>query len=311
MFPILTRPHFPKHAVGFERDCITALSLSKEGRHEFTISAATTMDLTENVLIPNFDEVNIRNRTEVRKSLREITEAAGLHEVKNWSVSLPSASARTAIIVLENPPTSNAEREQILEWKSERVFGSAASSLRITFEKLSPDEKGAERFWAAAVSLNVLDEFESLFAELDWRAGLILPRAVSELKWLQNGKAKNDSLLVSEQPGGFTAYILRDNVPSVIRTVSCSQNEFADEFFRLLMFYKDRVGARAGSNSLERLLFLGEDSQKSRIGKIAEEALGKSIRVLGSEDVGLRIPSSSLRFGEVAAPAGLASMAWA
>jgi hypothetical protein len=309
MLDFLTRPRFPKHALGFERDLITALSLTKEGKRHFTISAATTMDLDENVLVPSFIEPNILNRTFLLNSLREIVETAGLQKVTDWSASLPSATSRTAILVLENPPSGNEERERILDWKAERAFGAEVSGLRVSLEKIAADEKGSIRYFATAVNLSVLEEFESVFAELGWRVGLILPRSVSEARWLLNPEFRNDSLLISGQTEGFTALLIRENAPRIVRTVSCSDAEFADEFYRLLMFYNDRLGGGTGS-SLERILFFGDEDQRPRIGQIAQEALGKNLNILRAADVGLEIPSTSLRFSEVAAAAGIAALAW-
>jgi hypothetical protein len=309
MLDILSRPRFPKYALGFERDLVTALSLTREGKRHFTISAATTMDLDENVLVPSFIEPNILNRTVLLNSLREIVETAGLQKVTEWSASLPSATARTAILVLENPPTGKDERERIIDWKAERAFGAEVSELRISLEKIESDEKGSTRYFATAVKLSVLEEFENIFEELGWRAGLILPRPVSEARWLMNPEFRNDSLLISGQNDGFTALLLRENAPRVVRTVSCGNEEFADEFYRLLMFYNDRLGGGTGS-SLERILFFGDENQRARIGQIAQEALGKNLNILRAADVGLEIPSTSLRFSEVAAAAGIAALAW-
>jgi hypothetical protein len=75
------------------------------------------------------------------------------------------------------------------------------------------------------------------------------------------------------------------------------------------MFYNDRLGGGTGS-SLERILFFGDENQRARIGQIAQEALGKNLNILRAADVGLEIPSTSLRFSEVAAAAGIAALAW-
>jgi hypothetical protein len=45
----------------------------------------------------------------------------------------------------------------------------------------------------------------------------------------------------------------------------------------------------------------------AKIREISSEALGRPLRILQAEDVGLNVPAGSLSFDDLAAPAGLAS----
>jgi hypothetical protein len=156
----------------------------------------------------------------------------------------------------------------------------------------------------------VIDEYETIFESLGWTAGLILPRAISETKWLMGSGERNDSLLLSSQTDGFTALLLRGDEPAVIRTVTCSKNERDDEIYRLLMFYNDRFADANAGGLLETLLVIGKDLLPTKIKEISTEALGRTLRVLRAEDVGLNVPVGNLSFDDLAAPAGLASYGW-
>jgi len=138
---------------------------------------------------------------------------------------------------------------------------------------------------------------------------MILPRAISEASWLVNDHRSLDSLLISSQPDGFTALLFRGEEPAVVRTVECSGAERDDEIYRLLMFYNDRLLGEKGSK-LEKLLLIGRDLNPARIREITAEAFGRAIDALRAEDVGLNLSGSGLSFDEIAAPAGLASLAW-
>jgi hypothetical protein len=104
--------------------------------------------------------------------------------------------------------------------------------------------------------------------------------------------------------------LFRGDEPAVVRTVTCAENERDDEIYRLLMFYNDRLASQAGGSLLERLLLIGQDLNPARITDISREAFGRVLTVLGAEDVGLNLAGSGIRFDEVAAPAGLAALAW-
>src|SRR6185369_2199173 len=155
--------------------------------------------------------------------LEDVCVKAGLQNQKRWSISLPGNSARTGILTLDAEPASKSELEEILDWKAESNFGAPAGELRLSLNKISPDKDGKARYFATAVKLSVIDEYETLFETFGWQAGLILPRAVSEANWLIDKNAQSDSLLISSQAGGFTALLMRGDEPIVVRNVTCTE----------------------------------------------------------------------------------------
>lgn len=310
MLENIIRPNYPRAALGLEQASITALALQKEGRGRFGIKQAATIELPEHLLTPDFIEQNIKSPAEMIVLLEEAVTNAGLRKQKRWSVSLPSNTARTAILTLENEPASKDELAQVLDWKAENTFCIPSGEMRISRRKIAPDANGKARYFATAVKLGVIDEYETLFEMLGWQAGLILPRAVSEAGWLfdKDKNQKTDSLLISSQADGFVALIMRGVEPTVVRSVTCTETERDDEIFRLLMFYRDRLGNDRSENFLEKLLVVGKDLTSDRLKEIASEALGRTLNILKPEDVGLNMPAQALNFDEIAAPAGLAAL---
>ncbi len=306
----ILQPNLPKAALGLDKESITAVALQKEGRGRFGIKQAATVELPENLLTPSFLEQNISSPAEFRVLLEEAVVTSGLMNQKRWSVSLPSGSARTAILSLDNVPASKQESEEILDWKAEQTFGAPAAELRISRQKVASGNEGKPRYFATAVKLSVIDEYETIFESFGWKAGLILPRVVSEAKWLTNGADGLDSLLISSQPDGFTALLLRGSEPAVVRTVTCTESERDDEIYRLLMFYNDRLADAKTGNLLDKLLIIGKDIVPAKIKEISAEAFGRALRILSPDDIGLNLPVSSLNFDDIAAPAGLAAMGW-
>ncbi|HMS41981.1 MAG TPA: hypothetical protein PKE69_17245, partial [Pyrinomonadaceae bacterium] len=123
MFSSLTQPNFPKAALGLERDSLTALALKKEGRGRFGIRQAATIGLPTNLLVPSFTDRNISNSEEMLAFLNEAVVKSGLQGQKRWSVSLPSNTARTAILTMETEPATKNEFSEVFDWKAENVFG--------------------------------------------------------------------------------------------------------------------------------------------------------------------------------------------
>ncbi|MGH7783179.1 MAG: hypothetical protein ACREO5_04980, partial [Candidatus Binatia bacterium] len=304
----LSQPNYPKAAVGIERDKLTMLAIQKEGRGQFSLKQAASVDVPVGLIEPSFLEKNIRNQAEFLYLLEEAASVSGLLNQKRWSVALPSNTGRSALLTLDAVPSSRQELDEVLDWKAEHSFGVPASELRMSMQKISPDREGKLRYFATAVKLIVIDEFEAAFEAFGWNAGLILPRAVSESNWLFNRRGYGDSLLLSAQNDGFTALLLRGGEPRVVRSVTCTVSEIDDEIYRLLMFYNDRFVSSEAGGVLDGLLVIGKTFVPDRIREISREALGKAVEVYRPLDVGMEMPVGSLDFDDVAAPAGLAAL---
>lgn len=306
MFSSITQPHYPNAALGIESNCMSAVAL-QGGRRQLSIKQAASIEVPVGLITPSFLGQNITNGYEFAAALREVVESAGLLSQKRWSIALPSSSARTAILALESEPASKQEAEEVLDWKAEQSFGAPAAELRLAKQKISPDKDGRSRYFATAVKLSVIDEYETHFESMGWKAGLILPRAVGEANWLIDRPTQSDSLLISGNTDGFTALLLRGSEPAVVRSVTCTSAEVDDEIYRLVMFYNDRFGGQ-GNGVLERLLVVGRSLVPAKVQSIASDALGKTLRVLSADEVGLSLPDGGFSFDDLAAPAGLAAL---
>ncbi len=108
-----------------------------------------------------------------------------------------------------------------------------------------------------------------------------------------------------------------------VREVLCDGEDCADELYRLLLFYRDRaLGTTAdpaeeagGATNLRRLLVVGKNSagiglSEARVSEVVNETLGANMHTLDAKTIGLALPQSELSFDEIAAPAGIATLAW-
>ncbi|HKG80471.1 MAG TPA: hypothetical protein VKA78_13645, partial [Pyrinomonadaceae bacterium] len=230
---------------------------------------------------------------------------------KRWSLSLPEATTRTLVLTMDSQSQSASELQDVLKWKVERGFGAALEELSISKERLQKDPQGRDRYLVIAIKKTILAEYEAVLESLGWRAGLILPRHLGEAQWLVRNGGAGDSLLLSGSSQGFTGVIFRDKHPLIVRTVTCTEDEFEDEFYRLLLFYRDRSAAPEGNGQgLSRLMIIGEGITKQRAQEIVNETTGGDLRPLEAEDLGLQLPSRDFSFDSIAAPAGLATLSW-
>lgn len=311
LFSRIIDPWYPSAAIGLEKGLASVVQLERVKGGACRLKRAATANIGESLVAPSFDQPNIADRGQLAAVLNDLASSAGLLRQKRWSLSLPEATARTIVFTMEGQ-TSGGELQDVLRWKTERGFGAPVEELSVSRERLQKDAQGRDRYLAIGVRKSVLAEYEAVLESLGWRGGLILPRHLGEAQWLVRNGFAGDSLLVSGSSQGFTGVIFRDRNPLIMRTVSCHEGEFEDEFYRFLLFYRDRnVPEAAGEHiPLTRMMVIGEGITKERAGEIVNETTGGDLRPLGAEDLGLQLPSRDFSFDSIAAPAGLATLSW-
>ena len=308
----LVEPWYPATAIGLEKGTASIVHLERGRGKSCTVKRAATFNLSESIIKPSFDEPNIENPGQLAAVLRELASSAGLIRQKRWSLSLPEATSRTVVLTMESPAQSSSELQDVLKWKIERGFGAELDELSVSKERLQKDSQGRDRYLVIGLRKEILAEYETVLESLGWRAGLILPRHIGESQWLLRNGSVGDSLLLSGSTEGFTAVILRGKHPLIVRTVHCAEHECEDEFYRLLLFYRDRRSAdgQEATTALTRLMVVGEGLSRQRAGEIVKETTGSEVATLEAEDVGLMLPGRELSFDSIAAPAGLATLSF-
>ena len=309
LFSKIIDPRYPATAIGLEKGVASVIQLERGKDNTAKLRRAATFNIAESLLRPSFDQPNIDDRAQLATVLNDLAASAGLLRQKRWSLSLPEATTRTLVMTIEGQ--SGSELQEILGWKIERGFGAPLDELSVSREKLQKDPQGRDRYLVIGVRKDVLAEYEAVLDSLGWRTGLILPRHLGEAQWLTRSGVTGDSLLLSGFAEGFTGVIFRDKHPLILRTVNCTHEEFEDEFFRFLLFYRDRsTPGVEGSSRLSRLMVMGEGITKERAREIVNETTGGDLRALEAHDLGLQLPSHDFSFDSIAAPAGLATLSW-
>ena len=308
----LIDPWYPATAIGLEKGVASVVHLERIKGSVCKLRRAATFNIAESLIRPSFDESNIEDTSQLAGVMSELAASAGLLRQKRWSLSLPEATTRTLVLTMESQSQSAGELQDVLRWKIERGFGAALEDLSVSKDRLHKDAHGRDRYLVIAVKKSILAEYEVVLEKLGWRAGLILPRHLGEAQWLVRNGSVGDSLLLSGSSQGFTGVIFRDKHPLIVRTVTCTEDEFEDEFYRLLLFYRDRSAPESEDTGqgLTRLMVIGEGITKQRAQEIVNETVGGDLRPLEAEDLGLQLPSHEFSFDSIAAPAGLATLSW-
>ena len=301
-------PPTPNVAAGFVDDNFAVVDV-RRGRRGFSLASSAVTQLPVGLITPSFESLNIQDAVELAGIITQTAEAAGLSNKKRWSVALPDATARTLVVALESKPSNARELNEVIEWKLERLVSVPPKELRTARQKLRP-VAGEDRYLITVSRNEVLAQYESLFADLGWKAGLILPRHLGEAQWLMWDDSAGDKMLVTAHQSGFTSLIVRNGEPALVRTFVCERDSIPDELHRFTLYYRDRLVDGGGTAStLSRMLVLGGiDLVEAR--RAVADALESEPRTLDPAEFGIDLKGEQIRFDHLAGAAGLATIAW-
>ncbi len=281
--------------------------LKRSGR-EFEPRKLGVLRLPDGILHASFTEPNVSDETALAEHLLRTAAQAGMKNVQALSVSLPAGSARSMVVSLDALPASRAELAQVIEWKTERGMGQKFNDLRVSYSRLS-DIGGRPQYLVSATTEQVIAQYERIFKRLGWQAGMIAPQSIGEAQWLIRQGIKDDQVVVSINERGFAAVIVRDSEPLLAREVECAPEERENEFYRLMVFYRDRLAPEGHDAPISRVLAIGPISDQRRFREVLSSAMEKHVLALDPQQIGLRIDPSA-PFNYFAAAGGLATMAW-
>lgn len=309
----VSAPTIPARSLSITESSLVLITL-RQRRGEFEPRQAGILPLPSGLVTASFDRPNISDEGRMAEALNRVMAQADIRKMGPLNVTLPAGSAKSMIVSLESVPANKLEMTQLLEWKIERATGFRIDELRSSHHRLENDGTHlAGPHWLVSVVHNsVIDQYESIFRQLDWKVGLIVPQHIGEVNWLLrpgNVQSDSDQLLVSLNPRGFEVVIVRGNTPIMIREVECPTDEIENEFYRLMIYYRDKLTTIGRIPNLSRVLTIGTIADQQRFRDLVSGTLERSVISLNAGQLGLNLdPGMSL--SQVAAAAGLAVMAW-
>jgi Tfp pilus assembly PilM family ATPase len=306
-FNYLTSPHLPRTSLAISETHLALVTLGRNGA-EFEPRNLGVSRLPAGLVRSSFTEPNVADEDSLIEHLSKNASRSGMENIKDLSVSLPSGSARSIVAALDAAPTSRTELEQMIEWKAERGLGQKVADLRINFTRLS-DMGGRPHYLISATTKQVIAQYERIFERLGWSAGMIAPQHIGEAQWLMRQDLEDDQVVVSFNERGFDTVIVRRKEPLMVREVECAPEERENEFYRLMVFYRDRLALEGHDNPISRALMIGPALEQRLFRNVLASAMERPVIALEPQQIGLRIDPSA-PFNHFAAAGGLATMAW-
>jgi hypothetical protein len=168
---------------------------------------------------------------------------------------------------------------------------------------------GRPQYLVSAVSEQVVAQYEQIFKQLGWQVGMIAPQHIGEAQWLMRQNLPEDQVVVSLNERGFDAVVVRGKEPILVREVECPPEERENEFYRLMVFYRDRLAPEGSEAPVSRMLTIGSIAEQRRFRDVLSSALEQRVVILNAQQLGLRVDANA-PFNYFAAASGLATMSW-
>jgi Tfp pilus assembly PilM family ATPase len=306
-FNYMTAPRLPRTSLSISETHLALVTLKRSGA-DFEPRNLGVSRLPAELVRASFTEPNVADELALIDRLAKTASRAGMGNIKSLNVSLPSGSARSMVAALDAAPASRAELEQMIEWKTERGMGQKFGDLRVNYTRLR-DLGGRPQYLISATTERVIAQYERIFGRLGWQAGMIAPQHIGEAQWLMRQGLEDDQVVVSLNERGFDAVIVRGQEPLMVREVECAPEERENEFYRLMVFYRDRLALEGADRPLNRALMIGSSPEQRRFHSVLASAMERPVVALDLRQIGLRVDPNA-PFSHFAAAGGLATMAW-
>jgi type IV pilus assembly protein PilM len=188
------------------------------------------------------------------------------------AIVIPDYAVRMAILDFEEFPTGEEERMALLRFRLRKTVPFHIEGAQLAYSIQVDDARQVEVL-AVAIARPILEEYESIFAELGYRVGVVTPSSLATLR-LCASPEKALTLLAKASASTVSVLLIEQ---SRIRLIRSLDFERLDEDFtrdgrtvlpflqQTLAYSEDQIGQAVG-----RLLLCGFGAETETLGKLAE-----------------------------------------
>ena len=236
---------------------------SKRGKPEINLSAS--QPLPEGALAFRMLEPNILDRAALTHAVESLLLRSGASGAKRLALSLPDPLVRVSIVELQEAPRSSSETLDMLKFTLRKSLPFDVDDARIAFERLPASVSKEPRYLTGVMHEAVVSEYETLFADMGFHVGLILPSSLSLLHILESQAERSlapgaDYFFVNLEREYFSLTLVRDREAPVLSrtlglretegpTVPYGEEDFLQEIIPTSIYYREKLGG----SSLERV----------------------------------------------------------
>ena len=208
------------------------------------LDSYTARSLAAGVVQPRMAEENIGNAEQLKQAVIDALNTVGAktHDV---IAILPDASVRVALLDFDTLPDKKLEADGVIRFRLKKSLPFDVDQAALSYDVLRKD--GKVQVIAAIVLSSVLAEYESLFRDLGYTPGVVLP---STLASLGNVSGSDPVLVIKADASSTTLAIVANNELMLFRTLENqggivpSAEQIAPDVHASLVFFQDTYNMR-------------------------------------------------------------------
>jgi type IV pilus assembly protein PilM len=257
----------------------------------------TSRKLAPGVVAPSLSGNNILDREALGTALRNALQVVS-GKSRDVSVILPDAAIRVLLLDFEVLPARAVEFEPVIRFRLKKSlpFDVEQAAVSCDIRRVN----GSVHVVAAVSPRSIIDDYESVFRELGYSPGLILPSSLAALGMIEG---ERPTLLLKVDPMNIIIATAHNRELRLIRTLENPQGtrvtagELVEAVLPSVVFFEDTFGA-----PIEQIWVAGFPANE--IGPLLKQQTAAEVRELAPE----LSPEQNLS-GEDFVPSALAGIA--
>jgi type IV pilus assembly protein PilM len=236
--------HTPKIACEIAADRVVA---ARAGERQSLVEVFSMRSLPSGVLAPSLSAGNVVDRDAVRAALGNAlaTVGGGTHDV---IAILPDAAVRVNLLDFDKLPDRYEEAAALVRFRLRKALPFDMEHAALSFDVRSSN--GNKHVIAAVAPAAVVAEYESIFADEGYNAGIVLPSA---LAMLGNIEGERPAMIVKVDATSITVAIVDKGDLRLIRVLenasgaAVTGEQLASEVYPSAVFFEDTYHAKVES----------------------------------------------------------------
>jgi type IV pilus assembly protein PilM len=238
----------PKIACEIAADRVFAARIADNGTR---LEAYSGRELPVGSVVPDLIEPNLRQRTDVVSSIRNVLESVS--SGRDMVAVLPDAAVRVVLLDFDALSTNRQEAESIVRFRLKKSLPFDVDKAQVSYHAQTSGQ--GVRVIAAVALSSVVDDYEAAFRDAGYTPGVVLPSMLAALGAADAGRP---TLVVKVDARTIGIAILDNNQMLLFRNlentrgVTITGEQLAEEVYPSVVFFQDTYNL-----NIERIFVAG------------------------------------------------------
>ncbi len=245
------------------------------------VEISSARELAPGTVIPDLMESNLRDSAAVRQAIESALSSVGARSHDVIAI-LPDTSVRVVLLDFETLPSKPEEAQAVVRFRLKKSLPFDPDEARISYHSQTSGK--TVRVVAAVVLKTILEEYESVFRDVGYNPGVVMP---SMLAALGAADAERPTLVVKVDARTISIAILEQEQLLLFRTlenvrgVTITGEQLAEEVYPSVVFFQDTY-----SLNIERVYVAGIPDSASAASALKNQSGAQIEELVTSSQIG-------------------------